>query len=1149
MEKDKFQELQEQDIPHGSGMIYNMVRWLGNNQTTVYIFTTMIFMAGLGIYFNLPKEQFPDIKVPQIYVQTIYFGTTPSDIENVINKPIEKQLKTITGVKRIKSNALQDVSVILVEFDPNVQIEAALQRVRDAIDKAKRDLPTKVDSGPTAQDVNFSEFPIMNINLAGNFPLEKLKDYAEELQDDIESYPEITKVDIVGTLKREIQINLDLSKMQSTGLTFYDIQSAIQGENINISGGDLNVDNVRRTIRVKGEFKDVYQIQDVQIRSSTGATVRLGDVAEVVDSSEEQQDFARLDNKRVVTLNVIKRAGASVIDVSERIEKLLEKYREERFPNGLEARITADTSERVKSEIADLINTVVIGFIFVVIVLMFFMGVRDAIFVALSVPLSALIAFIPLWFSGFTLNTIVLFAFLLGLGIVVDDAIVVIENAHRLFNRFKNLSIKEAVSLAASEVFLPVLSGTLTTIAPFFPLLFWPGIVGEFMKFLPITLIYTLFASLIVAYVINPVFAISFMRRHEDEQHEDTSFKGIRRPLIIMAIIAVPAYLINVGIGNLIVLFAILYVFNHFVLTPRVIIPFQDKALPRFKNGYRKLIAWIITGYRPVFAVIGMFGLLIFTFVMLGVVQPKVIFFPSGDPDYIYVYNVMPVGTDARVTDSVTKMIEKKVFGVIKRNKAEVAINSVISNVGKNAGDPFNPDRSATPHKSKVTVAFVKKEERGDISSQKLLDEMRNEIKGIPGTEISVQRENNGPPTGKPISIEISGDDFSSLIKLEKEVRKEIQKENIKGIEELKSDLITNKPEIIVDVDKVKAQREGISTSQVAMAIRTALFGAEISKFRDDKDEYPIQLRLKADDRNQVEKLLSMNITYRDMNMGGVLRQVPLNSIANISYSTTFSQINRKDQSRIITLGSEVLNGYNANEIVAEIQSKVIDRMEVPSGYTVKMGGEQEEQMESMMFLMGALGAAVLLIYLILATQFNSVVKPIIIFVTILLSFIGVFLGFMVFGMTFSIIMSGVGIIALAGIVVKNGILLIEFTDELRDRGYPLKQAIIEAGGVRLTPVLLTASAAVLGLVPLALGLSMDFVTLFTEFNPHIFIGGDSAVFWGILAWTIIFGLSFSTVLTLVIVPCMYYINERVRDKYFRKNKKAASAKTKEVVA
>ncbi len=1124
-----------EDLPHGSGPIYNMVHWLGNNQTTVYIFTFMTFLVGLVIYQNLPREQFPDIKVPQVVVQTVYFGTTPADIENVINKPIEKQLKSISGVKRIKSNALQDVSVIIVEFNPDVKVDIALQKVRDAVDKAKRDLPQKLDSGPTAQDVNFSEFPIMNINLVGNFPLEKLKVFAEQLQDDIEAYPEITKVDIVGTLKREVQINLDLYRMQASGLTFFDVQSAVQGENINISGGDLNVDNVRRTIRVKGEFQNLDQIKNLIIRTSTGATLRLGDIAEVLDNHEEQQDFARLDGKSVVTLNVIKRAGANVIAVSDRIETLLDKYREDRFPQGLEIRVTADQSERVRAEIADLVNTVILGFIFVVIVLMFFMGVRDAIFVGLSVPLSALIAFIPLYYSDFTLNTIVLFAFLLALGIVVDDAIVVIENAHRLFNRHKNLDIKEAVSLAASEVFMPVLSGTLTTIAPFFPLLFWPGIVGEFMKFLPITLIYTLIASLIVAYVMNPVFAITFMKRHEDDHNQKPTFLAIRKPMGILIGIAVLGYLINVGIGNFVVLIAILYVLNHFVITPKLINPFQNKALPAFKRGYRGLVSWIITGYRPVFAVLSMFVLLVFTFVLLGIKKPQVIFFPSGEPDYIYVYNVMPVGTDARVTDSVTRVLETKVFDIIKRNNAQKAINSVISNVGKNAGDPFNPDRSATPQKSKITVAFVKNEDRGGISSQALLDKMRAEIKGIPGTEISVQRENNGPPTGKPISVEIAGDDFATLIKLEKEVRKNINQAGIEGIEELKSDLITNKPEIIVDVDKEKAQREGISTQQIAFAIRTALFGAEISKFRDDKDEYPIQLRLKANDRGQIEKLLSLNIVYRDMVLGGVLRQVPLNSVANISYSTTYSQINRKNLQRVITLGSEVLNGYNANEIVGQIQSQVLDQMEVPKGYTLKLGGEQEEQEETGVFLLGALGAAIMLIYLILATQFNSVVKPFIIFATILLSFIGVFLGFIVFDMTFSVIMSGVGIIALAGIVVKNGILLIEFIDELRGRGYGLKEAIVEGGGVRLTPVLLTASAAVLGLVPLALGLGMDFVTLFTDFDPHFFLGGDSAAFWGILAWTIIFGLTFSTILTLIIVPCMYYINERVRDKYFRK--------------
>ncbi len=1115
--------------------------WCVENRTAIYIFTFLITFGGLFVYNNLPKEQFPDIKIPTVIVQTVYFGTAPADIENTINKPIEKQLKAVSGVKRVKSNSLQDFSLITVEFNPDANVAEALQRVRDAIDKARRDLPQKLDSGPTAQDVNFSEFPIMNINLAGNFSLNQLKDYAEDMQDAIEAMPEISRVDIVGALKREIQINVDLPRMQSTGLTYFDIQSAVQGENINVSGGDLDVDGVRRTLRVKGEFTNVDQIRNLQIRTGTGATVRLGDVADVQDSFEEQQDFARLDNKTVVTLNVIKRAGANLLSASERIEQTIEQYKEDRFPQGLDIRITADQSEKTKENVNDLVNTVVLGFIFVVLVLMFFMGVRDAIFVGLSVPLSALVAFVlmpvlgPIVGTAFTLNTIVLFAFLLGLGLVVDDAIVVIENTHRLFNENKNWTIQQAVKAAAGEVFIPVFSGTLTTIAPFFPLLFWPGIVGEFMKFLPLTLILTLFASLFVAYVINPVFAVSFMNRHDDDHHEDKQgFSEIKRPLMILGVLTLIGYVIDRGVGNLFVVGMLLYVFNHYVLTPKLIVPFQERLLPRLKSGYRKLISFLLTGYRPVFTVLAAFGLLIATFLLLGVFPPKVIFFPSGEPDYVYVYNEMPQGTDARVTDSVTKVIEKRVYKVLNDNHATGTVNSVISNVGKNAGDPANPDRNATPQKSKVTIAFKGNEEREGISTDTLLNKVRIAMQGIPGTNISVQRESNGPPTGKPISVEIAGDDFVVLQKLEQQVRQRIQQAGIEGIEQLKSDLVTNKPEIVLNINREKAEREGISSQQVAFSVRTALFGTEVSKFRDAKDEYPIMVRLQKDNRSQIERLLSQNIVYRDMNSGGALRQVPLSSVVDIQYSTTFSQINRKNQSRLVTLSSDVVTGYNANQIVGQIQQLVND-LEVPNGYTIKMGGEQEDQQESMNFLISAFGIAILLIYLILATQFNSVVKPLIIFTTILLSLIGVFLGFMVTGKSFSVIMSGVGIIALAGIVVKNGILLIEFIEELRSRGVPTRQAIIEAGGTRLTPVLLTAAAAVLGLVPLAFGITVDFVGLFRDFDPHIVIGGDSSVFWNILAWTIIYGLTFSTVLTLVIVPCLYWINERVRDKWFRK--------------
>ncbi|MBB3837371.1 multidrug efflux pump subunit AcrB [Runella defluvii] len=1122
---------------------FKVTRWCLENKTTVYLFTAIISLAGLFVYFTMPKEQFPEIAVPTVIVSTIYPGASPSDIETVITKPIEKQIKAASGVTKIKSNSIQDFSLITVEFSTGIKAQEAKQRVADAVDKALVDLPSDRKQDPSVQEVNFSEFPIMNINLAGNYSLKKLKDYAEQLKDEIESLPEITRVDIVGALDREIQINLDLYKMQAAGVSFYEIQNAIQGENINVSGGELNVDNVRRNLRVVGEFKDVRQLENIIVRSSTGATLRLAEIAEVKDGFAEKQSYASLDGKTVITLNVIKRGGENLISAADEIKAILKKYEETKFPDGLKVSLTNDSSERTKVELNDLLNTVILGFIFVVLVLMFFMGVQDAIFVGLSVPLSTLVAFVlfPVIASAtgitFTLNTIVLFAFLLGLGIVVDDAIVVIENAHRVYNDDKKLTRTEAISYAAGEVFIPVLSGTLTTIAPFLPLLFWPGIVGEFMKFLPLTLIITLFASLFVAYVMNPVFAASSLKRVEEHANEDKSFKSIRTPLFVLLGLAAVGYLINFGIGNLLLFIAILYVFNHYILTPKIIVPFQENVFPRLKNGYRKVIAWVITGRRPYGVFAGVIGILVGTFVLMGAFPPKSVFFPSGDPDFVYVYCVMPQGTDASKTNEVMKQLEDRVYSVIGKNSPAVA--SVITNVGINAGDPFNPDRTVVPHKGKITVAFKSVEERlhHGVSTSDILAKVREKVKGIPGAQVTAEPESNGPPTGKPVTIEIAGEDFGQLVEVTAKVKNAIVKSGIQGIEELKSDLVLNKPEIVIDINREQAAREGISTAQIALQIRGALFGTEVSKFRDDKDDYPIMVRLKEGDRNQIEKLLSMNVVYRDMNLGGVLRQVPLSTLTNIRYATTYSGINRKDQERVVTLSSDVLGGFNANEVNVQVQ-EVVDGLDLPQGYTIRLGGEQEEQMKSMQFLGAAFLGAILLIFLILVTQFNSTSKPLIIFFTVLFSLIGVFLGFMLTGKTMSIIMTGVGIFALAGIVIKNGILLIEFTDELKTRGYPTRQALIEAGAARLTPVLLTASACILGLIPLALGMNINFVTLFTEFNPQIFIGGFSALFWGPLAYTIIYGLLFSTTLTLIVVPTMYWIVERLK---FRLGKKSAA--------
>lgn len=1116
---------------------FSITNWCVENKTTIYVFTFIVTIAGFFTYQNLPKEQFPDIVVPTIIVSTIHPGTSPEDVENLITKPLEKQLKAVTGVKRIKSNSIENFSLVTVEFTTGIEVPIAKQRVKDAVDRAGNELPSDLEKDPQIQEVEFSELPIMNINMAGNYPLDQLKIFAEDLQDEIEEMPEIKRADILGALNREIQINVDLYRMQAAGITFNDIQQAVKGENVNISGGELNVDNIRRNLRVSGEFKEVKSIGEIVIRSGSGASVLLKDIAEVKDSFEEKQDYSRLDNNPVITLNVIKRGGENLIVASDRIFETIERMKQSRFPQGLKITVTGDQSDRTRNELNDLINTVILGFIFVVLVLMFFMGTTDAIFVGLSVPLSSLMAFLIIYLLGwfmpelkFSLNTVVMFAFLLALGIVVDDAIVVIENTHRIFHMNPDMPITKAAKMAAGEVFVPVLSGTMTNVAPFLPLLFWPGIVGEFMRYLPITLIATLFASLLVAFIMNPVFAVSFMKRDEDGRVKP--FRELLRPLVVMALIAVVGYLVNVGVGNFVVFMIVLYLINNYVLKP-VIYRFQHGLLVRLKNSYRKLISFVIHSWRPVFFVAGAAVLFVLSIVIFVASKPKVEFFPSGQPDFVYVYNVLPIGTDAKVTDSVTHILEKRVFEVLGDNSPYV--KSIITNVGgRSSGDPRNPDRVETPYKSKITIAFVDSEERLGISTYDILENIRKKMVGIPGTQISVERESTGPPTGKPISVEIAGEEFDELLKIQNQLTTAIQKSGIQGIEALTSDLKLNKPEITVEVDREKATREGISTAQIGLALRTALFGTEISKYREAKDEYKIMLRLKEANRNQIEKLLSLNIAYRDMGMGGAFRQVPLSSVAKVSYSSTYSSINRKNQERLVTLSSNVLTGYNANEIVQQIQ-QLIPSLDLPAGYTVRMGGEQEDQKETSNFLVVAFIGAVAFIFLILVTQFNSLSKPFIIFGTIVLSWIGVLLGFALTGMTMSIIMTGVGIIALAGIVVKNGIILIEFIDELRSRGYSTREAIIEGGATRLTPVLLTASAAVLGLIPLAIGMNINFVTMFTELNPEFFIGGDSSVFWGPLAWTIIFGLTISTFLTLIIVPAMYWTNERIRDKFFRK--------------
>ncbi len=1095
--------------------------WAIDNRTAIFIITVIITLVGIMSYNALPKEQFPDVVVPTIIVTTVYPGASPTDMEQLVTKPIEKQLKGINGVKKVTSSSIQDFSNVIVEFNTNLDVPLCKQKVKDAVDKAQRDLPSDLIADPTVTEFDISEIPIMNVNISGDFDLDKLKDYADKLKDRIEEMRQITRVDLVGALEKEVQIDVDKYKMAAAQLSFRDIEGAIASENMTISAGNVDIGGMTRSVSIRGDFKDVEQIKNILVSSQSGAQLYLKDLADVRMGHKEQESFGRLNGKNVIALSVIKRTGENLISASDEIKEIVAEMKKTDFPSNLDVVITGDQSRATRVTLHDLINTIIIGFILVALILMFFMGGTNALFVAAAVPLSMCIAFMLLPTIGFTLNFIVLFAFLLGLGIVVDDAIVVIENTHRIYHD-EHLPIAEAAKKAAGEVFLPVLSGTATTLAPFVPLVFWGGIFGKFMHFLPVTIIITLTASLLVAYIINPVFAVWFMKKEGKDIVVADPKKKRNRMIGAYALFALATLFFyanaSYGMGNFMVVVALFLVLYRFVLD-RAVQAFQSRIWPAFQNLYARFLTRVLK--HPWAMLIGMLVLLIASFMLTLSRQANIVLFPKADPNFIYVYMTMPIGTAIGTTDSLTRILEKKVVETVGVDNP--IVESVISNIALGASeDQF--DRSSTSHKAKVGIAFVEYSERGGVDTKLYLDKIRTATKGlIAGAEIIVDQETGGPPSPKPISVEIRGDDFTQLTTVSMSVKRYLDSLAVPGVEELRSDLIVSKPEINIQIDRDRANREGISTAQIGSEFRTAILGKEASKFKDGEDEIPIQIRLKPEQRENINAVENLSITFRDMNMGGVLRSVPMAALSEVKYTNTYGGIRRKDQQRMVTISSNITAEYQPKqtEIINKLKA-ALDVYPQKEGVTVGFAGADAEFLDAVTFLGNSLLLSIGMILLILVAQFNSFGKTLIIMTEVVFSIIGVLLGMYFTNMDFSVIMMGVGVIALAGIVVRNGILLVEFTDSLRERGMEVHKAIIEAGRIRMTPVLLTATATIFGLLPLAVGFNIDFESLFAHGDPKIFFGGDSVAFWGPLSWTIIYGLGFATFITLIILPVMY---------------------------
>ena len=1120
--------------------------WSITNKTSIYLLMLFISLGGIYQFLTLPKEQFPEIVIPTMYVQTVYVGNSPKDIENLVTRPIEKQIKAITGVKinKFTSVSQQDFSAITVEFNTSVKPDIALQKVKDAVDKAKNDLPNDLTQEPRVIEVNFSEQPIMYVNISGNYSSVQLKKYADDLKDKLENITQVNRVDLVGAPEREFQINVDNFRMQSSGITFDDITYAIQRENLDLSGGLLEVGTMQRNLQLKGQLKNANDIANIIVRNTNGAPIYLRDVATIVDTVKKNESYARLDGKNVLTLNIIKRSGENLIETSDAVKKIVDEAKLTFLPKDLKTVITGDQSIPTRSSFTELVNSIVIGFVLVLIVLMFFMGVTNAFFVALSVPLSMFVAFVflpagnLLIGTNITLNFMVLFALLFGLGIIVDDAIVVIENTHRIFVQGKGkLTATTSAKMAAGEVFIPVLAGTITTLAPFFPLLFWPGIIGKFMVYLPAMLIFTLTASLVVAFIMNPVFAVDFMNHEDENSNEPKSAIFKKKNFWIPIGFGIVLDIMGATfLGNLTIFFMLLVVANKYFIAS-AIKHFQETTLPNMMDLYERILRRSLTGWRPVKLLFATFGLLILSFVLIGISvgtgRTGIEFFPQADPNEIYVYLKLPVGSEVKHTDSITKVLEARVNKVLgtENGKKNPVVESTIANIAVGASDPMSGDRSTRSELGRIQVNFVEFEKRHGVSTMPYLEAIRKEMKGIPGAEITVTQESNGPPTDPPVNIEIQGDDFDKLIKTAVGLKNYLDAAQIPGIEELKMDVDLQNPELTLTIDRERALIEGVSSAQVGMQIRTALFGKEISKIKDGKDEYKIQLRNQDMQRKNLVDLLNMRLSFRDMAAGGMVKNIPISSLVKVEPTSTLGSVKRKNQKRQIQLRSNVLSneGYNPTAVNAVIAQYIENYKGIAEGVTVQQTGENEQQLETVAFLGKALIIALMLILFTLVLQFNSISKSVIILTEILFSIIGVLLGFALTGMKVSGIMTGLGIVGLAGIVVKNGILVIEFADELRSRGYKTREAVVQAGKTRIIPVLLTALAAILGFIPIAVGFNINFVTLFSELNPHIFFGGDNVAFWKPLSWTIVFGLAFAFFMTLFIVPAMYLIAERLR--------------------
>ncbi len=1136
---------------------FGLSSWAINNKTTIYVLIVLILFIGFSAYQSMPRENFPEIKETKIYISSVYPGNTAEDIEKLITDPLEDKLKTVSNVVEITSTSQEDYSMVVVEFDENITVEEAKQKVKDEIDSetSGEDWPTFNGAKviPNVFELSMSEeFPILNINISGDYPLEKLKEYGEYLEDEIEDLSEIKQVDIRGAQEKEVEIAVDIYKMMAAQVSFNDVINAVNNGNVTMSAGNLIASGQRRTIRIIGEIDSPFDLNNFVVKSDNNSPIYLKNIAKVTFKEKERTTYAREFGEVVVMLDVKKRSGKNMVAAARKIKIIVDDAKENIFPTDLKVTITNDQSSKTVGQVDDLVNNIIFGIILVVTVLMFFLGFRNALFVGFAIPMSMFMSLMILNALGYTMNTMILFGLIMGLGMLVDNGIVVVENVYRLMDE-EGMTRKEAARKGISEIAYPIIISTATTVAAFIPLGLWPGLMGQFMIYFPITLSVVLGSSLFVAVFFNSVLVSQFM----SVEDKDMPLKKI---IIITSIISLFGIVILIfggtykALGSIMIVTAIMLWVYRFVLR-KMANYFQLKILTNWENLYEKTLRSSLKSWRPYAVSIGTFILLIITFAGFGASinskRTKVEFFPDNIPNQIIIYVEYPEGTDIEKTNDITKKIENQVYTFLNDKEYiegdyNFLVESAVSQVGEGAGNPETDGGSAAemPHKGKITASMREYKFRKGKNSELLRQKIQESLVGVyPGVSISVEKDRNGPPAGYPINIEIEGKDYAELITTAQKMRDFINSKNIPGIDELKIDVNRSKPSMYVEIDRKKAGELGVSAGQIGQQLRNSIFGSKAGVYKEEGEDYDIYVRFNKEDKYNKSAIFNQKVIFRDQ-ASGKIKEIPVSVVTKQKNNSGFSAIKHKDIKRVVTVYSALAPGYtDAGAIVSKIQNEMESYSGLPENIKIDFTGQIEEQNKQMTFLIGAFFKGLGLIFLILIFQFNSVSKPAIIMLAIFLSFIGVFGGLIITGKPFVIIMTMMGIISLAGIVVNNGVVLLDYTQLLIDRkklelnlddaaylsDKDLFEIIIRAGKARLRPVLLTAITTILGLIPLAIGFNINFYTLFNEFDAKIYFGGDNVRFWGPLAWTVIYGLLVATFLTLIIVPILFYLSTKIK--------------------